>query len=156
MKQVFKVFQVFAAFAVFSMVSVSSWAKNADDIVGKWKVISHLNGSEKAVVRIGKNKKNNTYYAQILSQTDRKKTCYKCPKPFTKKPIKGMMMVWNAKPTKRNAHVYKGGYGINPWNGRMFQGEFRLTGRNKDILKVKGFPLETKVVSRSFTWLRIK
>lgn len=139
----------------FGLASNTVMAKNADDVLGKWKIISHLDGTDKAIVEFRKNKKNNTYYSVILSQKDKRKTCIKCPKPFKGKKIKGMVMVWNAKATKKNPHVYKGGFGINPWGGRMFQGEFKLS-RNGDILKVKGYPLETKLVSRSFTWLRVK
>lgn len=131
------------------------YAKNSDDILGKWKIISHLDGSDKATLIFRKNKKNNTYYAQIINQKDKRKICVKCPHPFTNKPIKGMVMVWNAKPTKKNPYLYNGGYGINPWGGRMFQGELRLS-KNKNMLKVRGFPLETKWVSQSFTWLRVK
>lgn len=151
-----KLIMVLATAITFLFATVTTWAKNPDDIIGKWKVISHLDGSEKAIVRISRNKKNNTYYARILKQSDKKQTCFKCPKPFTNKPIKGMIMVWNAKPTAKNPHLYKGGYGINPWNGRMFQGEFRLSGSRGNVLKLKGFPLETTVVSRSFVWLRVK
>lgn len=133
----------------------SVFAKSADDVLGKWKIISHLDGTEKAIVEFKKNTKKNTYYSVILSQNSTQKTCEKCPKPFKGKRIKGMVMVWNAKPTQKNPHVYKGGYGINPWGGRMFQGEFRLS-KSGDILKVKGYPLGTKLVSRSFTWLRVK
>lgn len=144
-----------ASLVALGLSANTAMAKNADDVLGKWKIISHLDGTDKAIVEFRKNKKNNTYYSVILSQKDKRKTCINCPKPFTGKPIKGMVMVWNAKPTANNPHHYKGGYGINPWGGRMFQGEFRLS-KSGNILKVKGFPLETKVVSSSFTWLRTK
>lgn len=151
-----KYMTVLATASTFLFVSMATWAKSADDIIGKWKVISHLDGAERAIVKIDRNKKNNTYYARIIKRDDKRHICYKCPKPFTDKPIKGLIMVWNVKPTKKNPHYYKGGYGINPWNGRMFQGEFRLSGKRKDILRLKGFPLESKVVSSSFTWLRVQ
>lgn len=147
-------------FSTLLSISASAAKPKADAIIGKWKVFSHINGKLVATIEMKKNPKNNTYYARIVSQTkthtDYTKICNNCPKPFTKKPVIGMTMLWNLKAKNPNKAEYTGGYGIDPWKGKMFQGSAKVTGKNGKLLKLRGSPIETRWVGQTFTFIRAK
>lgn len=147
------------AIASLSPVHAKS-AKSSDDILGTYKIISTKYGIDRAIAKCYKDKKGG-YYFKITKVIQNKdgieniKKCQNCPGKFKDKPVKGMIVLWNIKPTKSNPYKYKGGYGISPWSGRMFQGETKLS-NNKKIVRIKASPLGTKMVSRKFNFIRME
>lgn len=134
-------------------------AKSSDDMLGTYKIISTKYGTERAVIQCKKDKRG-AYYFQVTKLlnkggVDFQTTCQNCPGKFKKKPINGMIVAWNFKPSKTNPYRYMGGYGIDPWSGRMFQGKMKLNNAN-DIIRIKASPLGTKLVSRSFYFIKAK
>lgn len=134
-----------------------AYAKNSDDILGQWMIYDELDGKYVATIEFKKNSKNNTYFAQVVKQgtthSDYRTTCADCPKPFTGKPIEGIIMVWNMKADPKDEHKFVDGYGLDPWNGDYFQGSARLSG---DALRVRGSMLGASWLSQHFTWKRAK
>lgn len=134
-------------------------AKKPDDMLGTYKIISTKYGIDRAIAKCYKDKKGQ-YYFRITKVIKNKQGlenithCQNCPGKFKDKPVAGMIVAWGFKPSKRNPYHFKGGYGISPWSGRMFQASVKLNNSRK-IARIKAHPLGTKMVSRKFNFLRI-
>lgn len=134
-------------------------AKSADDILGNWSIHDDVYHYERAIGRMYKDKKSGTYYMKVVYNNTKGiepyTKCNKCPGRFKNKRIKGMVMMWNLKPSKRNPHKFTGGYGIDPYSGTMFRGTVRL-GRRGNIMNVRATPLEVTFVGKRFAFQRSK
>lgn len=142
--------------AIVAPNSLAKTNKSPDDMLGNYKLISTKYGTARAIL-VCKKDKNGKYYFQVtklLKTTGYREKCFKCIKRFKDKPIKGMIIAWNFKPTKKT-YEFKGGYGIDPWSGRIFQGKINLVG-NKNIVKVRANPIGAKFIGRTFNFLRVE
>lgn len=154
-----RIFILFASM-ILALTSASSFAKtqkSSDDLLGDWSIIDDVYHYERAIGRIYKNKKKGTYYMRVVynntSGIEPYTKCNKCPGQFKNKPIKGMIMMWNLKPTKSNPHKFTGGYGIDPYSGTMFRGTVRL-GRKNNAMHVRATPLAVTFVGKRFVFQR--
>lgn len=156
----YKYLSFFLAVALFVVAqpAVAKKAKHADDIMGDWTIIDDVYGGVRAIGRISKDRKGN-YIMRVVHNNlkiqDPKTHCYKCPKPFTGKPIKNILMMWNAKPVKGKPYKYKGAYGLDPYSGALFRGTMTLS-NNKNTLKIRATPLEVSFVGKHFIFIRKK
>lgn len=132
--------------------------KNSDDVLGTYKIISTKYGIDRAIAKAYKDKKGSYYFkiTKVIKSGGIEDIthCQNCPGKFKDKPVEGMIVVWNLKPSKKNPYSFKGGYGISPWSGRMFRGDLKMNS-SKKLVRIKAYPLGTKVVSRSFNFIRI-
>lgn len=139
-------------------------AKSHDPILGDWQTFDDKTNAKRTIIRMYHNKKNNTYYGQIIkrfknipgmTQSD---TCVNCPKPFTKKPIKGMVVLWNLKKqpnASRGATVYTGGHAIDPESGKMYRVKARVSKSGKTLVGI-GYIDGLSVFSRKQRWIKDK
>lgn len=147
-------------FRIYIFITVhAKTAKSSDDIVGTYKIISTKYGIDRAYAKAYKDKKGGYYFkiTKVIKNKDGIENithCQNCPGKFKDKPVEGMIVLWNIKPTKSDPYKYTGGYGISPWSGRMFRGETKLTS-SKKMVRIKAYPLGTKMVSRKFNFIRI-
>lgn len=152
----FKSFFAVNIVLIGSLMSITSHAASADDILGDWSLTDETYGGERAVGRFLKDKYGN-YYMKIvhnnLNITNPKTTCYKCPKPFTDKPIQNMTIIWNLKPVKGSTHQYKDAYGIDPYSGGVFRGEIVLSNDNKR-LNIRASSIEAAFLGKRYVFLR--
>lgn len=147
------------AVATMPTVSFAKKAKTSDDILGTYKIISTKYGIDRAITKCYKDKKGGYYFkiTKVLKKDgiENITTCQNCPGKFKNKPVQGMIVAWGFKPTsKSNPYEYGGGYGIDPWSGRMFQGSVKMN-NSKRIVRIKASPLGTKMVSRKFNFIRM-
>lgn len=146
-----------ASAALIMAYSASAIAITYDDVLGKWETKDEHTGAYVSTVEFKKNPKNGTYYAQVIDHNPKyrnyRENCDKCPKPFTGKPIKGIVMIWNMKPVAGKPGEFDSGYGINPWTGQVFQGSAVVTG---NILRLRGGLLGAGWLGKNFTWTRSK
>lgn len=138
-------------------------AHAADDpIIGDWQTFDDKTQAKRTIIRMYHNKKNNTYYGKIIkrfknipgmTQSD---TCVDCPKPFTNKPITGMVVLWNLKKdTKktRSSTYYTGGHAIDPESGKMYRIKARVSKSGK-VLVGTGYIDGLSMLSRKQRWIK--
>lgn len=153
---------VFLSAALVAMTSLTPLhaksAKSSDDVLGTYKVISSKYGIDRAIVEAHKDNRGKYYFkvTKVIKSAgiENITTCQKCPGKFKDRPVKGMVSIWNLQPSKKNPYILEGGYGIDPWSGRMFQGVIKLS-KNKQTVQIKATPLGTKIVSRGFSFIRV-
>lgn len=146
---------VMLTFISLSIVVIQPALAAPEDILRRWQVIDDKTGFKKATCEFAFDKKTQTYYCRLTEITPRpgykpRDLCQNCPAPFTNKPIKGMVVLWNMKAKGNNKYV--GGYGIDPLSGKVYQGSIELNLKSKSI-SIRATPLETKILSRTFVWI---
>lgn len=143
--------------ALSSQSAIAKKAKSSDDILGNWSIVDDVYHYERAIARMYRDKKSGTYYMRVIynntSGIEPYHKCNKCPGKFKNKPIKGIVMMWNLKPSKSNPHKFVGGYGLDPYSGTMFRGTVRL-GRKGNAMHVRATPLEITFVGKRFVFQR--
>lgn len=154
---VFTIFML--AFSSQSVLAKTKKAKSSDDILGDWSIHDDVYHYERAIGRMYKDKKSGTYYMKVVYNNTKGiepyTICNNCPGRFKGKPIKGIVMMWNLKPSKRNPHKFEGAYGLDPYSGTMFRGTMRLS-RNGNTMHVRATPLEVTFVGKRFVFQRSK
>lgn len=123
----------------------------AQSILGKWKTIDDETGQAKSVVEIYE--ENGKVYGKIISVFDKakeKSVCDKCEGDKKNKPIKGLVILENA---KKKGSSWEGGTILDPTKGKVYK--CTLTLENNDKLKLRGF-IGISLIGRTQYWERVK
>lgn len=138
------------------LATLPAMAYAANDPVGLWRTIDDKTGFSKSVVEI-KKEDNGTYTGTIIEVNPRpgytpKETCFKCPAPYTDKPIVGLSILRNMKENPNKPGEFSGGTVIDPLIGKVYKSQMKInTTGNK--LTVRGF-IGVSIIGRSQTWIR--
>lgn len=136
----------------------------SNPILGDWQTFDDKTQAKRTIVRISYNKKKDTYYGRIIkryknipgmTQSD---TCVNCPKPFTNKPINGMVVLWNLKeqPNKsRGSTKYTGGHAIDPESGKMYRIKAKVSASGRTLTGI-GYIDGLPMFSRKQRWIKNK
>lgn len=135
-------------------------AVSTDPILGEWQTFDDKTQAKRTIVRMAYNPKSKTYYGRIIkrfknipgmTQSD---TCVDCPKPFTDKPITGMIVLWNLKKeVSRGSIQYKGGHAIDPESGKMYRVNAKVSRSGKTLIGtgyIDGLPM----LKRKQRWIK--
>ncbi|KHJ37512.1 hypothetical protein PBAC_23560 [Pedobacter glucosidilyticus] len=137
---------------VFTLLvaSLSSFAQNADAIIGKW-----LNKDKNAHIQIFK--KGNTYLGKIawlkepLNEANKPKVDVQNPNEnLRERPILNLEILQNF---KFNNGIWENGTIYDPRYGKTYSCKISLEGNDK--LNVRGF-IGVSLIGRTDTWTRIK
>ena len=121
----------------------------AQSIIGKWKTIDDLTGTEKGIVEIYEHKgKIFGRIVEIFEHDKKHLKCIKCQGDDKNKPILGLNII---KGLIKNEDGYDGGKIIDPKNGKSYNCKITLDG--KDKLIVRGY-IGISLFGRSQTWIR--
>ncbi|MFC3903908.1 Uncharacterized conserved protein, DUF2147 family [Acinetobacter marinus] len=127
----------------------------ADDISGVWRTIDDKTGFSKALVEVKKDS-DGTFSGKVIKILPRpgytpKTHCQKCPAPYTNKPILGLTVLDNMKPSKDKTE-YEGGTILDPLSGKTYKSKIKVT-NNGNRLRMRGY-VGVEVFGRSQTWIR--
>ena len=151
--------QIFKTTLISTTLFFSGFAvADNQDIVGQWRSIDDKTGFSKGIVEIKKDGKG-MYSGNIIEVIPRpgytaKTHCYKCPAPYTDKPIIGLQVLTNMYPDPKKVGEYQGGTILDPLTGKLYKSRIKLntTGTR---LTMRGF-VGVEVIGRSQTWVRIQ
>lgn len=143
---------------VFPVLASSSIFANSPDIVGTWRSIDDKTGFSKGIVEITKDEKG-IYTGRIIEIIPRpgytpKTHCYKCPAPYTDKPILGLQVLNNIKVDPKKPGEYHNGTILDPLSGKVYKSRIKLNSTG-DRLTMRGF-VGVEVIGRSQHWIRNK
>ena len=121
--------------------------------IGYWKTIDDVSGEPKSIVAIYEGP-NHTLVGKVLKlyqEPDR--TCSACEGDLHDKPIAGMVVMMNLKPSGNRTAEWTGGSILDPKNGKSYQCYVKLAdgGKKLDVRGYIGLPL----FGRSQTWERV-
>lgn len=134
---------------VFIFVSISTFAQNADAVVGKW-----LNKDKDAHIQISK--KGNKYFGKLVwlkngnDDAGKPKKDINNPKDELKnRQLLGLEILQNF---EFNSGVWDGGTIYDPKSGKTYSCKMTLNDTNK--LNVRGF-IGVSLLGRTDTWSRV-
>lgn len=134
---------------VFIFVSISTFAQNADAIVGKW-----LNKDKEAHIQISK--KGNKYFGKLVwlknpnDDSGKPKKDINNPKTDLKdRQLLGLEILQNF---EYGSGVWEGGTIYDPKSGKTYSCKMTLESENK--LNVRGF-IGVSLLGRTDTWTRV-
>jgi uncharacterized protein (DUF2147 family) len=133
--------------------AVSALAQSATP-AGLWKTIDDNTNKEKSLVRIVET--NGVYSARVEKIVDpdspKDAVCDKCTDERKDKPVVGMTIMRNVKPSADDKAVFEGGDILDPNNGKVYRVKLKLVeGGSK--LDVRGY-IGTPILGRTQTWIR--
>jgi uncharacterized protein (DUF2147 family) len=145
---------VFTKYTKFKLIIALFLISNftySQTILGKWKTIDDVTGTEKGVVEIYEI--SGVYYAKIVEIFEpqhRFKKCSRCCCDEKDKPLMGLVIV---KGLKKDDDKYDGGEVLDPKNGKYYSCYISLI--EKDKLKIRGF-IGVPLLGRTQYWYRVK
>lgn len=118
-------------------------------ILGKWKTVDDRVDQETSIVEITQS--NGKISGKIIKLLDRDQDakCTKCKKEFKDKPLMGMRIIWDLKPTSKGAEK---GKIIDPTSGNEYLCQVELEGDDK--LKIRGYLGDPKF-GKTLYWYRV-
>lgn len=139
------------AISATALMSAAHAATNSP--VGYWKTVDDTTGEAKSIVAIYE-APNHTLVGKVLKlfkEPDR--TCIACDGDLHDKPIAGMVVMMNLKPSGNRTAQWSGGSILDPKNGKSYQCDLKLTDGG-DKLNVRGY-IGLPLFGRSQTWERV-
>lgn len=134
---------------IFLLFFQFAFSLQAQSVLGKWKTVDDRVDSETSIVEITKT--NGLISGKIIKLLDRDQDakCTKCKKEFKDKPLLGMRILWDLKPTKSGGEK---GKIIDPTSGNEYLCIVSLEG--PDTLKIRGYLGDPKF-GKTLYWYRV-
>jgi uncharacterized protein (DUF2147 family) len=134
----------FAATAAFAQASP----------VGLWKTIDDKTKKDKSLVRIVEVNGVVTGKVEKIIDPDAPKdaVCKDCSDDRKDKPVLGMTIIRDMKPSADDKAVWEGGDVLDPNNGKVYSAKLKLL-ENGSKLDVRGY-IGVPMLGRSQTWIR--
>jgi uncharacterized protein (DUF2147 family) len=144
-----------AVACVLAGAAVSALAQSTTP-AGLWKTVDDSTKKEKSLVRITET--NGVYTGKVEKIIDpsspKDATCEKCSDERKDKPVVGMTIIRNVKPSADDKVVFEGGDILDPNNGKVYRVKLTLTeGGTK--LDVRGY-IGAPILGRTQTWSRVE
>ena len=129
-------------------------AAQATSPVGLWKTIDDKTKKEKSLVRIVEsNGVVSGAVEKILdAEAPKDAVCKDCSDERKDKPVLGMTIIRNMKPSTDDKAVWEGGDVLDPNNGKVYSAKLKLL-ENGGKLDVRGY-IGVPMLGRSQTWIR--
>ena len=129
----------------------------SDPLVGKWKTIDDRTGYSLADVVIRKDKTSQQYSATIVSTRNTPgavmiETCQKCTGQYKDRALLGLTILSGLTAVHANAHEFRGGTLLDPYNGHEYQARAKLISNGKHLI-IYGSTLGA-TVGRNMTWVK--
>ena len=131
-------------------------AAQADSPAGLWKTVDDNTKKEKSLVRIVESGGVYTGKVEKVIDPDSPKdaTCKDCTDERKDKPVVGMTIIRNMKPSAGDKNVFEGGDILDPNNGKVYSAKLTLVegGKKLDVRGYIGMPM----LGRTQTWQRVE
>jgi uncharacterized protein (DUF2147 family) len=138
---------------LMAAAAVSALAQSATP-AGLWKTIDDNTNKEKSLVRIVET--NGVYSARVEKIVDpdspKDAVCDKCSDERKDKPVVGMTIMRNVKPSADDKAVFEGGDILDPNNGKVYSVRLKPAD-NGAKLDVRGY-IGAPLLGRTQTWIR--
>ena len=129
-------------------------AAQASSPAGLWKTVDDNTKKEKSLVRIVESGGVYTGKVEKVIDPDSPKdaTCKDCTDERKDKPVVGMTIIRNMKPSAGDKNVFEGGDILDPNNGKVYSAKLTLVegGKKLDVRGYIGMPM----LGRTQTWIR--
>jgi len=122
--------------------------------VGSWKTIDDETGEAKSIVSISESKNHHLYGKVVKLFKDPGRLCTACEGANHNKPIVGLTVVYDLKPSDGESNLWEDGEILDPKTGKIYHCSARLTD-NGSKLQVRGY-IGIALFGRSQTWLRVE
>lgn len=127
------------------------------DVAGYWRNIDDVTGFSKGIVHIQQTS-NGHYFGRIVEILPRPnytpmEFCNNCPEPFKDQKILGLTAVWNLQANPNSSRNYRGGYVIDPLNGKIYAADVRISADGRR-LTLRGSVIGASMLKRSQIWIR--
>ncbi len=135
---------------IMVLVAASALAAPPMGPVGKWKTYDDKTGALHGLVEI--TEEQGVLKGRILKSYDPLKpnpTCDLCEGERQGQPVLGMVFLWGL---TRQGEEFKGGYILDPDNGKVYKAKLRVDGGGHKLL-VRGF-IGISLLGRTQTWVR--
>ena len=132
------------------LVAASALAGPPTSPVGRWKTYDDKTGALHGLVEI--TEEQGVLKGRILKSYDPLKpnpTCDLCEGDRKGRPVLGMVFLWGL---TRQGEDYKGGFILDPDNGKVYKAKVRLDEGGHKLL-VRGF-IGISLLGRTQTWVR--
>jgi uncharacterized protein (DUF2147 family) len=131
-------------------------AAQAASPAGLWKTVDDNTKKEKSLVRIVESGGVYTGKVEKVIDPDSPKdaTCKDCTDDRKDKPVVGMTIIRNMKPSAGDKNVFEGGDVLDPNNGKVYSAKLTLVdgGKKLDVRGYIGMPM----LGRTQTWQRVE
>ena len=131
-------------------------AAQAASPTGLWKTVDDNTKKEKSLVRIVESGGVYTGKVEKVIDPDSPKdaTCKDCTDDRKDKPVLGMTIIRNMKPSAGDKNVFEGGDILDPNNGKVYSAKLTLVdgGKKLDVRGYIGMPM----LGRTQTWQRVE
>jgi uncharacterized protein (DUF2147 family) len=121
---------------------------------GQWKTVDDNTKKEKSLVRIVET--NGVFSGRVEKIIDpdsaKDAVCKECSDERKDKPIVGMTILRNMKPSGDDKTLFEGGDILDPNNGKVYKAKLKLVD-NGTKLEVRGF-IGISLLGRTQTWIR--
>ena len=123
---------------------------------GLWKTVDDNTKKEKSLVRIVESGGVYTGKVEKIIDPDSPKdaVCKDCTDDRKDKPVLGMTIIRNMKPSAGDKNVFEGGDVLDPNNGKVYSAKLTLVdgGKKLDVRGYIGMPM----LGRTQTWQRVE
>jgi len=123
---------------------------------GLWKTVDDSTRKEKSLVRIVESGGVYTGKVEKIIDPDSPKdaVCKDCTDDRKDKPVLGMTIIRNMKPSAGDKNVFEGGDVLDPNNGKVYSAKLTLVdgGKKLDVRGYIGMPM----LGRTQTWQRVE
>ena len=131
-------------------------AAQATSPAGLWKTVDDNTKKEKSLVRIVESGGVYTGKVEKIIDPDSPKdaVCKDCTDDRKDKPVLGMTIIRNMKPSAGDKNVFEGGDVLDPNNGKVYSAKLTLVdgGKKLDVRGYIGMPM----LGRTQTWQRVE
>jgi len=131
-------------------------AAQAASPAGLWKTVDDNTKKEKSLVRIVESGGVYTGKVEKIIDPDSPKdaVCKDCTDDRKDKPVLGMTIIRNMKPSAGDKNVFEGGDVLDPNNGKVYSAKLTLVdgGKKLDVRGYIGMPM----LGRTQTWQRVE
>ena len=138
------------SFLLLSFLIVSQCVFAQSGIVGTWQAIDDQDGQPTSYVEIKEVNGQVQGHITKLFNVEDTAVCELCDGEHKDKPVLGMNIIWDMKPTKDE---WKGGRILDPKTGNTYKCKITLPDEN--TLKVRGY-IGMPALGRTQTWYRVK
>ena len=123
---------------------------------GLWKTVDDNTKKEKSLVRIVESGGVYTGKVEKIIDPDSPKdaVCKDCTDDRKDKPVLGMTIIRNMKPSAGDKNVFEGGDVLDPNNGKVYSAKLTLVDGGKK-LDVRGY-IGVPMLGRTQTWQRVE
>lgn len=120
--------------------------------VGFWKTIDDITGQTQSIIQISENNNNELTGRVVKLFKEPAKRCTACQGSLQNKPIVGMTVMHDVKPSKDNQLEWVDGNILDPSNGKTYHCNLKLL-ENGQKLRVRGF-IGLPLFGRTQTWVK--